>query len=36
VLFRSVDRLGKVGVPLLGTILADRRFPVPEGLYRSL
>jgi hypothetical protein len=31
-----VDRLGKVGVPLLGTILADRRFPVPEGLYRSL
>lgn len=31
-----IDRLGKVGVPLLGTILADRRFPVPEGLYRSL
>ncbi len=31
-----VDRLGKVGVPLLGTILADRRFPIPAGLYRSL
>ncbi len=31
-----VDRLGKTGVPLLGTVLADRRFPVPEGLYRSL
>jgi hypothetical protein len=31
-----VDRLGKVGVPLLGTVLADRRFPIPQGLYRSL
>jgi len=31
-----VERLGKVGVSLLGTILADRRFPVPQGLYRSL
>lgn len=30
------DRLGKVGVPLLGTVLADRRFPIPQGLYRSL
>jgi hypothetical protein len=30
------DQLMKAQVPLLGTILADRRFPVPEGLYRSL
>lgn len=30
------ERLGKIRVPLLGTILADRRFPVPQGLYRSL
>ncbi len=30
------DQLGKAQVPLLGTVLADRRFPVPQGLYRSL
>jgi hypothetical protein len=30
------DRLRKIQVPLLGTVLAERRFPVPEGLYRSL
>jgi len=30
------DRLDKIHVPLLGTVLADRRFPVPNGLYRSL
>jgi Mrp family chromosome partitioning ATPase len=30
------DQLGKAQVPLLGTVLAERRFPVPQGLYRSL
>lgn len=30
------DQLSKAQVPLLGTVLADRRFPVPRGLYRSL
>lgn len=30
------DQLAKAQVPLLGTILAERRFPVPQGLYRSL
>lgn len=30
------DRLLKAKVPLLGTILDERRFPVPQGLYRSL
>jgi len=30
------DQLSKVQVPLLGTVLAERRFPVPRGLYRSL
>jgi hypothetical protein len=30
------DHLHKTKVPLLGTILEERRFPVPEGLYRSL
>lgn len=30
------DQLTKAQVPLLGTVLADRRFPVPQGLYRSL
>src|SRR2546423_368151 len=30
------DQLRKAGVPLLGTVLADRRFPVPTGLYRNL
>ncbi|MGA8065710.1 MAG: hypothetical protein WCA47_00150 [Terriglobales bacterium] len=30
------DHLTKARVPLLGTVLADRRFPVPQGLYRSL
>jgi hypothetical protein len=29
-------QLTKAQVPLLGTVLADRRFPVPQGLYRSL
>ncbi|HMB82814.1 MAG TPA: hypothetical protein VKI40_02070 [Terriglobales bacterium] len=28
--------LSKAQVPLLGTVLAERRFPVPQGLYRSL
>ena len=23
-------------IPLLGTVLVERRFPVPQGLYRSL
>jgi Mrp family chromosome partitioning ATPase len=30
------DQLTKAQIPLLGTILVDRRFPVPQGLYRSL
>lgn len=30
------EQLEKIRVPLPGTILADRRFPVPQGLYRSL
>ena len=30
------DQLTKAQVPVLGTVLADRRFPVPQGLYRSL
>jgi Mrp family chromosome partitioning ATPase len=30
------DQLRKAGVPLLGTVLAERRFPVPSGLYRNL
>jgi Mrp family chromosome partitioning ATPase len=30
------DQLNKAKVPLLGTVLAERRFPVPQGLYRSL
>lgn len=30
------DQLRKADIPLLGTVLAERRFPVPEGLYRSL
>jgi Mrp family chromosome partitioning ATPase len=30
------DQLSKAQVPLLGTVLGQRRFPVPQGLYRSL
>ena len=30
------DQLSKAQVPLLGTVLAERRFPVPRGLYPSL
>ena len=30
------DLLRKAQVPLLGTVLADRRFPIPEALYRKL
>jgi hypothetical protein len=30
------DQLSKAQVPVLGTVLAERRFPVPQGLYRSL
>ncbi len=30
------DQLMKAHVPLLGTVLAERSFPVPQGLYRSL
>ena len=29
-------RLESAGVALLGTVLTERRFPVPEGLYRKL
>jgi hypothetical protein len=30
------EQLSRAHVPLLGTVLAERRFPVPFGLYRSL
>jgi Mrp family chromosome partitioning ATPase len=30
------DQMSKAKVPLLGIVLAERRFPVPQGLYRSL
>jgi hypothetical protein len=30
------NQLSKAQVPVLGTVLAERRFPVPQGLYRSL
>jgi len=30
------DQLSQAQVPLLGSVLAERRFPVPRGLYRSL
>ena len=30
------DQLSKARIPLLGTVLTERRFPVPQGLYRSL
>jgi hypothetical protein len=30
------EQLRRSRVPLLGTVLADRRFPVPAGLYRNL
>lgn len=30
------DQLNKAQVRLLGTVLAERRFPVPQGLYRVL
>lgn len=30
------DQLSKAKVSLLGTVLSERRFPVPQGLYRSL
>jgi len=33
---QAKDLLLQAQVPLLGTILAERRFPVPQGLYRSL
>jgi len=31
-----IDQFTRTRVPVLGTVLAERRFPVPEGLYRSL
>jgi hypothetical protein len=30
------EQLAKARVPLLGTVLAERRLPVPQGLYRKL
>jgi hypothetical protein len=30
------EQLRIAGVPLLGTVLTERRFPVPQGLYRYL
>ncbi len=33
---RIRDQIQKTGVPLLGTVLMERRFPIPEALYHSL
>ncbi len=30
------DQLRSAGIPVLGSVLAGRRFPVPQGLYRNL
>jgi hypothetical protein len=30
------DQLRSAGIPVLGTVLTGRRFPVPQGLYRNL
>jgi Mrp family chromosome partitioning ATPase len=30
------EQLRRAQVPLLGSVLADGRFPVPDGLYRNL
>jgi hypothetical protein len=30
------DQLRSARIPLLGTVLAERRFPIPQGLYRNL
>jgi Mrp family chromosome partitioning ATPase len=30
------DHLRSAGIPVLGSVLAGRRFPVPQGLYRKL
>jgi hypothetical protein len=30
------ELLGKARIPILGTVLAERRLPVPQGLYRKL
>jgi hypothetical protein len=30
------EQLAKAHIPLLGTVLAERRLPVPQGLYRKL
>ena len=30
------EQLRKARVPLLGTVLVERKFPVPAGLYRNL
>lgn len=30
------DQLRMAQIPLLGTVLTERRFPIPRGLYRSL
>lgn len=30
------EQLGKARIPILGTVLAERRLPVPQGLYRKL
>lgn len=33
---QAAAQLKRAGVRLLGVVLAERRFPVPEGLYRKL
>src|ERR1035437_4931009 len=33
---KAKDTLNAAGVRLLGTVLHDRSFPIPEGLYKSL
>jgi Mrp family chromosome partitioning ATPase len=30
------EQLRRMRIPVLGTVLAERRFPIPEGLYRRL
>jgi Mrp family chromosome partitioning ATPase len=33
---RMYEQLRRARIPVLGTVLAERRFPVPAGLYRNL
>jgi Mrp family chromosome partitioning ATPase len=33
---RMKECLLQAGIPLIGTVLAERRFPIPERIYRVL